>query len=42
VVVCVEVAGEDLTYLSGAAGDDDSHVGFYLSGMSGAVVGAGR
>jgi hypothetical protein len=38
VVVCVEVAGEDLTYLSGAAGDDDSHVGFYLF----AVVGTGR
>ncbi len=28
VVVCVEVAGEDLTDLSGAAGDDDSHAGF--------------
>ena len=38
VVVGVEVASEDLAYLSGAAGDDDSHVGFYLA----VVVGAGR
>jgi len=41
VVVRVKVAGEDLADLSGAAGDDDSHVGFYFL-MAGAVVGAGR
>ena len=39
VVVRVEVAGEDLAYLSAAAGDDDSHVGFisgwWLSGRWG-------
>jgi hypothetical protein len=38
VVVRVEVTGEGLAYLSGASGDDDAHVGFYLF----AVVGAGR
>jgi hypothetical protein len=42
VVVRVKVAGEDLAYLSGAAGDDDSHVGFYFLVVAGAVVGIER
>jgi hypothetical protein len=41
VVVRVKVAGEDLAYLSGASGDDDSHVGFYFLVVAGAVVGTG-
>jgi hypothetical protein len=32
VVVRVKVAGEDLAYLSGATGDDDSHVEFISLG----------
>ena len=35
VAVRVEVAGEDLTYLSGAAGDDDLHGGRSLSDLFG-------
>jgi hypothetical protein len=41
VVVRVKVAGEDLAYLAGASGNDDSHVGFYFL-VAEAVVGAGR
>jgi hypothetical protein len=42
VVVRVEVAGEDLADLAGAAGDDDSQGGVYLATEGGVVVGAGR
>src|SRR5437868_5579001 len=41
VAVRVKVAGEDLADLSGASGDNDAHVGFYLAVVIDGVVGMG-